>query len=31
VWTVSELTLEDLVLEYMSNPVTTRPVLEVLR
>ncbi|TCO59747.1 ABC transporter ATP-binding protein [Actinocrispum wychmicini] len=31
VWTVGELTLEDLVLEYMSNPVTVRPALEVLR
>jgi ABC-2 type transport system ATP-binding protein len=31
VWTVGELTLEDVVLEYMSNPATTRPALEVLR
>jgi ABC-2 type transport system ATP-binding protein len=31
VWTVGELSLEDVVLEYMSNPVTTRPALEVLR
>jgi len=31
VWTVGELSLEDLVLEYMSNSVTTRPALEVLR
>ena len=30
-WTVGALTLEDLVLEYMSNPVTARPALEVLR
>lgn len=30
-WTVGALTLEDLVLEYMSNPVTVRPALEVLR
>ncbi|MFI7677040.1 ABC transporter ATP-binding protein [Actinophytocola sp. NPDC049390] len=30
-WTVGSLTLEDLVLEYMSNPVTARPALEVLR
>ncbi len=30
-WTVGRLTLEDLVLEYMSNPVTVRPALEVLR
>ena len=30
-WTVTALTLEDLVLEYMSNPVTARPALEVLR
>ncbi|MBB4906576.1 ABC transporter ATP-binding protein [Actinophytocola algeriensis] len=30
-WTVGQLTLEDLVLEYMSNPVTARPALEVLR
>ncbi|GAB3431327.1 ABC transporter ATP-binding protein [Actinophytocola sediminis] len=31
VWTVSQLTLEDLVLEYMSNPTAARPALEVLR
>ncbi|MFC4858937.1 ABC transporter ATP-binding protein [Actinophytocola glycyrrhizae] len=30
-WTVGQLGLEDLVLEYMSNPVTARPALEVLR
>jgi ABC-2 type transport system ATP-binding protein len=30
-WTVGQLTLEDLVLEYMSKPVATRPALEVLR
>lgn len=30
-WTVSGLTLEDIVLEYMTNPVTTRPALEVLQ
>lgn len=30
-WTVGGLGLEDLVLEYMSNPVTARPALEVLR
>jgi ABC-2 type transport system ATP-binding protein len=30
-WTVGHLSLEDLVLEYMSNPVTVRPALEVLR
>ena len=30
-WTVGQLNLEDLVLEYMSNPVATRPALEVLR
>ena len=30
-WTVGALSLEDLVLEYMSNPVTARPALEVLR
>jgi ABC-2 type transport system ATP-binding protein len=30
-WTVGSLTMEDLVLEYMSNPVTARPALEVLR
>jgi ABC-2 type transport system ATP-binding protein len=30
-WTVGQLSLEDLVLEYMSNPATTRPALEVLR
>jgi ABC-2 type transport system ATP-binding protein len=31
VWTVSELSMEDLVLEYMSNPTSARPALEVLR
>jgi ABC-2 type transport system ATP-binding protein len=31
VWTVGELSLEDLVLAYMSNPANTRPALEVLR
>jgi ABC-2 type transport system ATP-binding protein len=31
VWTVGELTLEDLVLAYMSNPTATPPALEVLR
>ena len=31
VWTVGELTLEDVVLEYMSNPAAARPALEVLR
>jgi ABC-2 type transport system ATP-binding protein len=31
VWSVGRLDLEDLVLEYMSNPVTTRPTLEMLR
>ena len=31
VWTVGALTLEDVVLEYMSNPTATRPALEVLR
>lgn len=31
VWTVAELTLEDLVLEYMSNPTAVKPALEVLR
>ncbi|HEV7652415.1 MAG TPA: ABC transporter ATP-binding protein [Actinophytocola sp.] len=31
VWTVAGLTLEDVVLEYMSNPATARPALEVLR
>jgi ABC-2 type transport system ATP-binding protein len=30
-WTVGQLGLEDLVLAYMSNPVTARPALEVLR
>ena len=30
-WTVSQLGLEDLVLEYMSNPTAARPALEVLR
>ena len=30
-WTVGQLSLEDLVLEYMSNPATARPALEVLR
>jgi ABC-2 type transport system ATP-binding protein len=30
-WTVGHLSLEDLVLEYMANPVTPRPALEVLR
>ncbi|RZS44347.1 ABC-2 type transport system ATP-binding protein [Herbihabitans rhizosphaerae] len=30
-WTVSRLTLEDLVLAYLSGPVPTRPALEVLR
>jgi ABC-2 type transport system ATP-binding protein len=30
-WTVGQLSLEDLVLEYLSNPATTRPALEVLR
>ena len=30
-WTVGQLSLEDLVLEYMSNPTTARPSLEVLR
>jgi len=30
-WTVGQLSLEDLVLEYMSNPVASRPALEVLR
>jgi ABC-2 type transport system ATP-binding protein len=30
-WTVGQLSLEDLVLEYMSNPVAPRPALEVLR
>lgn len=30
-WTVAQLGLEDLVLEYMSNPATARPALEVLR
>jgi ABC-2 type transport system ATP-binding protein len=31
VWTVGQLGLEDLVLEYMSNPTAARPALEVLR
>jgi ABC-2 type transport system ATP-binding protein len=31
VWTVGRLTLEDLVLAYMANPVAARPALEVLR
>jgi ABC-2 type transport system ATP-binding protein len=31
VWTVAQIGLEDLVLEYMSNPATVRPALEVLR
>jgi ABC-2 type transport system ATP-binding protein len=30
-WTVGQPSLEDVVLEYMSNPVTARPALEVLR
>jgi ABC-2 type transport system ATP-binding protein len=30
-WTVAQLGLEDLVLEYMSNPTAARPALEVLR
>jgi ABC-2 type transport system ATP-binding protein len=30
-WTVGRIGLEDLVLEYMSNPTTARPALEVLR
>jgi ABC-2 type transport system ATP-binding protein len=30
-WTVGRLSLEDLVLEYMSNPAPARPALEVLR
>jgi len=30
-WTVAQLNLEDVVLEYMSNPATVRPALEVLR
>ncbi|WP_086842554.1 ABC transporter ATP-binding protein [Amycolatopsis kentuckyensis] len=30
-WTVGRLGLEDLVLEYMSNPTAARPALEVLR
>jgi len=30
-WSVAQLTLEDVVLEYMSNPATVRPALEVLR
>jgi ABC-2 type transport system ATP-binding protein len=31
VWTVGQLSLEDLVLEYMSNEAPARPALEVLR
>ncbi|WP_410673838.1 ABC transporter ATP-binding protein [Amycolatopsis sp. cmx-4-68] len=31
VWTVGQIGLEDLVLEYMSNPAPARPALEVLR
>ncbi|MBE1501751.1 ABC-2 type transport system ATP-binding protein [Amycolatopsis lexingtonensis] len=31
VWTVAQIGLEDLVLEYMSNPAAARPALEVLR
>ncbi|HEY3463571.1 MAG TPA: ABC transporter ATP-binding protein [Amycolatopsis sp.] len=31
VWTVGRIGLEDLVLEYMSNPAAARPALEVLR
>ena len=31
VWSVAELSLEDLVLEYMANPTVARPALEVLR
>jgi ABC-2 type transport system ATP-binding protein len=30
-WTVGQLTLEDVVLAYMANPVAARPALEVLR
>ncbi|MGW3962435.1 ABC transporter ATP-binding protein [Amycolatopsis sp. NPDC005003] len=30
-WTVAQVGLEDLVLEYMSNPTAARPALEVLR
>lgn len=30
-WSVAELGLEDLVLEYMANPTAARPALEVLR
>ncbi|MET8998504.1 ABC transporter ATP-binding protein [Amycolatopsis sp. NPDC004169] len=30
-WTVGRIGLEDLVLEYMSNPTAARPALEVLR
>jgi ABC-2 type transport system ATP-binding protein len=30
-WSVAELSLEDLVLEYMGNPTVARPALEVLR
>jgi ABC-2 type transport system ATP-binding protein len=30
-WTVAQIGLEDLVLEYMSNPTAARPALEVLR
>ncbi|SEF37978.1 ABC-2 type transport system ATP-binding protein [Amycolatopsis pretoriensis] len=30
-WTVAQIGLEDLVLEYMSNPAAARPALEVLK
>ena len=30
-WAVADLSLEDLVLEYMANPTVVRPALEVLR
>jgi len=30
-WSIGQLSLEDLVLEYMSNPTAARPALEVLR
>ena len=30
-WSIGQLSLEDLVLEYMSNPTTAHPALEVLR
>jgi ABC-2 type transport system ATP-binding protein len=30
-WTVGQLTLEDLVLEYMGSPISVRPSLGVLR